>query len=77
MAYRMQTSVPDLMDLSDEPVRFGSPATLITARPTGLSYPYAPTDDGERFLLIDSQLGTQTLNVVLDWTADIRGHAAR
>jgi len=65
------------VDLSDEPVRIGSPAILITARPTGLSYPYAPTDDGERFLLIDSQLGTQTLNVVLDWTADIRGHAAR
>jgi len=65
------------MDLSEGTVRIGSPAALIAARPTGLSYPYAPTDDGRRFLLIDSQLGTQTLNVILDWTAELGGDTGR
>jgi serine/threonine protein kinase len=63
--------------LSESSVRIGTPQILITTRPTGLSYPYSPSRDSERFLLIDSQIGTQSLNVVVDWAAELEGDTAR
>ena len=65
------------MDLSDESVRIGSPEILIVSRLTGLSYPYSPADDGERFLVIDQQVGEQSLNIVLDWTAELAAGSSR
>ena len=65
------------VDLSEKAVRIGTPQILITTRPTGLSYPYSPSHDSERFLLIDSQIGTQSLNVVLDWAAELEGESAQ
>jgi len=61
------------VDLSEDSIRIGTPQVLIKTAPTGLSYPYSPSPDGERFLLIDSQLGAQSLNVVLDWAAELEG----
>jgi Tol biopolymer transport system component len=60
------------IDLSEASPRIGTPETLIMSRLTGLSYPYSPTDNGERFLLIDSQIGGESLNVVLDWAAELK-----
>ena len=65
------------VDLSESSVRIGVPELLINTRPTGLSYPYSPAADGERFLIIDPRLGTQSLNVVLDWAAELDKGAER
>ncbi|MGD8439971.1 MAG: protein kinase [Holophagae bacterium] len=59
------------VDLSGASVRIGVPELLISIRPTGLSYPYSPAADGERFLVIDPRLGTQSLNSGLDWAAEL------
>ena len=65
------------VDLDETSVRIGAPEVLISTRPTGLSYPYSPTADGERFLIIDPRLGAQSLNVVLDWAAGLDNGAER
>ena len=65
------------VDLDETSVRIGAPELLISTRPTGLSYPYSPAADGERFLIIDPRLGAQSLNVVLDWAAGLDNGAER